>query len=252
MQACLRGEDESDDESLSDGVDDSSPSSGGRSRSTSISAAAPPAISSSSKPPLPPTFKWSSVKRKRNSESPDSGPDSQSKRSPFITARSQANESMSTPIFMSQDDYNRFKSLSDIDIVSEIIRSSPELLQASILSMGNSITNQIKSALGQATTGHDIRAASPNSFNCAAALSLLCGTNAALFGASPIAPDKTSPGIAAHQGSGLLEKVSPLQRDRSISEASQNMDLTSDEDRSSGSPHSISTSSSSREPSGIF
>jgi hypothetical protein len=247
-------------------------------KSESAAAAAAKTVSSSSKPPLHPhmmEFKWTTTKRKRKSESPDASLQQENSKklaTPFTQPRSQDSSPvpMSTPIFMSQDDYNRFKSLSDIDIVSEIIRSSPELLQASILSMGNTITSQIKTALNQAAPipMYDTRSASPNSFNCAAALSLLCGANPSLFGASPIASnmnDMSSPVVnsmimsnlgASNMLSSEMFKTSPLARERSISEssASQNMDVTSDEDHSSASPQSISTSSSREagEAAGVF
>lgn len=264
--AFLRGDDDAEEEAKTNSeINERRPSSDESIKSESV----PKAVSSSSKPPLHPQmmeFKWASTKRKRKSESPEgTSPQTLTKKlaTPFIQPRAQDSSPapISTPIYMSQDDYNRFKSLSDIDIVSEIIRSSPELLQASILSMGNTITSQFKTALNQAAPVppfHDTRSASPNSFNCAAALSLLCGANASLFGTSPIASNMnamSSPTVNSMMMSNLttsnifssdILKTSPLSRERSISESScsQNMDVTSDEDHSSGSPHSISTSSS--------
>ena len=160
--AFLKGEDDSETDSSMKTLDSEGP----QSRESSIDGPPMPletalnAPNSSSRPPLPPN------KRKRVPESPNL--------LSFRSLDSKVQQKYDSPVFLSQDDYKRFKSLSDVDIVSEIIRSSPELLQAV---KGNLAVNELSSQkkILNFTKSPDIRAASPNSIHCAAALSLLCG-----------------------------------------------------------------------------
>ena len=110
-----------------------------------------------SRPPLPPN------KRKRLPKSPKK-----------VAIGSVEPKRFDSPVVLTQDDYKRFKSLTDIDIVSEIIRSSPELLQAVKGNLMSSEHSSHKKKL-KFSASPEVRAASPNSINCAAALSLLCG-----------------------------------------------------------------------------
>ena len=228
--AFLRGEDDSETDSsfkVSDSDETNSQQSSEDVKKTysvskrMVSSISDPAVSSS-RPPLPPN------KKKRSSESPEF--QLLQKYSPIDSdnLHTQKHSSLTSPIF-SQDDFKRAKVLSDIDIVSEFIRSSPELLNVMRNNLAESaLSNQIKSIF---QPNHDIRAASPNSYHCASALSLLCGAN---FSATSCARDGDeslkSDGVASHDYGITLEHT----------ERKQSIDTTTDED-SEESPHSIPT-----------
>ena len=127
------------------------------------------------RPPLPPN------KRKRSSESPGLKVDTTMFYSPQTRQHNlfQQQQQQQQQQVLQSSLNDRLISLTDVGIVSEIVKGSPELMQ---VVKGNLILKDSLNENRSSTFDHShyARAISPNAIHCASALSLLCSTQSKL------------------------------------------------------------------------